>query len=273
MKRHLLIYILALLLATNIGCKDEVLLSTHSSINVSPDSQAETTLKVGNSVLLNNELQITFVGVGLDSRCPVDVICVWEGDAEVKLKLKKGSLEKYVMLHTSLSPRSFVFDGYEINLSEVLPLTKSDQQIKQEQYSIKLKIKYQVNSEKKQIHFIDSSTDWVLKKDLLTVNSASIEKDELLVSVSYGGGCANHFIELYSYTGILKSNPPQMNLVLSHNANNDMCEAYITKNFRFDLNAIKKYLGAQVGGTGTVILNIAGTDGKPIKPSPVAYKY
>lgn len=271
--KKFLIPILFLYLFTNIGCQDEVLLSTSNSIIVIPDSQKDATLKVGDSVLLNNELQISFVRVGPDSRCPVDVICVWEGDAEVRLKLKKGSIEKDVLLHTSLSPRSIVFDGYEIILSEVLPLTKAGNPIKQEQYSIKLIIKNQISSDKKQIHFIDNSTDWVLKKDMLTVNSASIEKDELLLSVSYSGGCANHFIELYSYTGILKSNPPQMNLVLSHNANKEMCEAYITKSFRFNLNALKEYLGKQMGVTGTVILNIAGTDNKPIKQSPVIYKY
>jgi len=265
--------ILFFYLLTNIGCQDDVLLSTSNSINVAPDSQKDATLKVGDSVLLNDEVLIKFTGVGSDSRCPVDVICVWEGNAEVKLKLKKGSLEKDVLLHTSLSPRSIVFDGYEILLKEVLPLTKAGQTIKQEQYSIKLIIKNQINADKKQIHFIDNNTDWVLKKDMLTVNSAIVEKDDLLVSVSYSGGCANHFIEIYSYTGILKSNPPQMNLVISHNSNKDMCEAYITKTFRFDLNAIKEYLGKQMGVKGTVILNITGTDGKPIKQSPVTYKY
>lgn len=273
MKRLILLLLGILTLLTYNGCQDEVLLSDYQAVSVSSNTPASVTLKHGESAFLNDELLITFSGVGADSRCPIDAICVWAGDAEVKLKLKKGGLEKDVVLHTGLSPMSFVIDGYEIILTDVLPLRKVNDNIKPDQYSIQLRFNYNVGSEKKQVYFIDGNTDWVLKKDALAVNSAVIENNELVMSVSYSGGCATHLIDLYAYTGILKSNPPQMNLVLSHNSNKDMCEAYITKTFRFDLNSIKEYLGAQVGGTGTVILNINGTDGKPIKQSPVTYKY
>jgi hypothetical protein len=273
MKRLTLLLFGFLFAAALISCQDEVLLPGYGTIDVTQDSPKDTTLKVGESVLLNNDLLITFTGVGTDSRCPIDAICVWAGDAEVKLKLKKGNLEREVVLHTGLTPTSVLFDGYEIALVNVLPARKSTEQIKPDQYSILLRFRYNINSEKKQVSFIDGNTDWVLKKDVLTINSASIEKDELVMSVSYSGGCRDHIIDLYSYTGIMKSNPPQMNLVLSHNANGDMCEAYITKNIRFDLSKIKEYLGGLVGVTGTVILNINGPDGKPIKQSPVVYKY
>lgn len=273
MKKSLLFLISLIFLSTYTGCQDDVLLPNFSTIDVTQDSPKDATLKVGESVLLNNEMLITFTGIGADSRCPIDAICVWAGDAEVRLKLKKGSLEKEVILHTGLTPTSVLFDGYEISLANVLPARKSNEEIKPGQYSILLRFNYNISAEKKQVYFIDGNTDWVLKKDALAVNSAVIENNELVVSVSYSGGCASHLIELYAYTGILKSNPPQMNLVLSHNANNDMCEAYITKTIRFDLTKIKEYLGGQVGGAGTVILNVNGTDGKPIKQSPLVYKY
>ncbi|MEW6652714.1 MAG: hypothetical protein AB1394_04500 [Bacteroidota bacterium] len=270
MKRHIFLSIgLIVLLAFN-GCHDDVLLPSHSSLDVKNDFPKEATLKAGDAVLLNNEMLVTFTGIVQDSRCPIDVICVWQGDAEIKLKLSKGSFNKEVILHTGLIPNSVLFDGYEITLSRLLPARKSNETIKPSQYSIQLKFKHNIGSDKKQVYFINSNNDWVLKKDALAINSASIEEDELVMSVSYSGGCANHIIDLYSYTGILKSNPPQMNLIISHNANNDMCEAYITKTFRFDLRKIKEYLGGQAG---TVILNIAGTDGKPIKQSPLGYRY
>ncbi|MFA7420874.1 MAG: hypothetical protein WCZ90_14420 [Melioribacteraceae bacterium] len=273
MKRLILFLLSILTLLTYNGCQDEVLLSDYQSVSVSSNTPASVILKHGESAFLNDDLLITFSGVGADSRCPIDAICVWAGDAEVKLKLKKGGLEKEVVLHTGLTPTAIVFDGYEITLKNVLPARKSTETVKPEQYVVELKINYNVNVETKQVYFIDANNDWVLKKDLLAVNSASIENNMLALSVSYGGGCREHIIDLYSYTGIMKSNPPQMSLVLSHNANNDMCEAYITKTIRFDLSKIKEYLGGQVGTTGTVILNITGTDGKPIKQSPVTYKY
>lgn len=53
------------------------------------------TLTPGNSVTVDG-VQITFRAVGQDSRCPPDVQCIWEGDAEVRLRV--GNEE--VTLHT-----------------------------------------------------------------------------------------------------------------------------------------------------------------------------
>ena len=273
MKRFILFSLGLLILLTFSSCQDDTLLPVCHTVSVSSNTPSGVTLKAGDSAFLNDELLITFAGVGADSRCPIDVMCFWAGDAEVKLKLKKGGMEKEAVLHTGLTPTAIVFDGYEIALKNVLPARKSTENIKPEQYSIELRINYNVNAETRQVYFIDGNSDWVVKKDMLAVNSSSLEKDMLALSVSYSGGCRDHIIDLYAYTGILKSNPPQMNLALSHNANGDMCEAYATRTIKFDLSKIKEYLGGQVGYTGTVILNINGTDGKPIKQSPVVYKY
>ncbi|KAF0158764.1 MAG: hypothetical protein FD188_2428 [Ignavibacteria bacterium] len=273
MKRFILFSLGLLILATFSSCQDDTLLPVYHTASVSSNTPSEVTLKVGESVFLNDELLVTFSGIGADSRCPIDLMCFWAGDAEVKLKLTKGSLQKEVVLHTGLTPTAIVFDGYEIALKNVLPARKSKEDIKQNQYVIDLKINYNVNTSLKQVYFIDANSEWMIKKDMLVVDSAVIENNLLALSVSYSGGCRDHIIDLYAYTGILKSNPPQMNLVLSHNANGDMCEAYATRTIKFDLSKIKEYLGGQVGYTGTVILNINGTDGKPIKQSPVSYKY
>ncbi|OGV90578.1 MAG: hypothetical protein A3J88_05960, partial [Melioribacter sp. RIFOXYB12_FULL_38_5] len=273
MKRFIFLSFGLITLITFSSCQDDTLLPVYHTVSVSSNTPSEVTLKVGESVFLNDELLVTFSGIGADSRCQIDLMCFWAGDAEVKLKLTKGSLQKEVVLHTGLTPTAIVFDGYEIALKNVLPARKSTEDIKPEQYLIELRINYNVNAETKQVYFIDGNSDWVVKKDMIAVNSASLEKDMLALSVSYSGGCRDHIIDLYAYTGILKSNPPQMNLVLSHNANGDMCEAYVTRTINFDLSKIKEYLGGQVGYTGTVILNINGTDGKPIKQSPVSYKY
>lgn len=273
MKRFILFSLGLLTLATFNSCQDEALLSVYHSISVSSNTPSEVTLKASDSAFLNNELMITFTGVGADSRCPIDVMCFWAGDAEIKLKLSKDGLQKEVVLHTGLIPTAIVFDGYEIALKNVLPARKSNEDIKQNQYAVDLRINYNVNSPLKQVYFIDANSEWMIKRDMLVVNSALIENNLLSLSVSYGGGCRDHIIDLYAYAGILKSNPPQMNLVLSHNANGDMCEAYVTRTIKFDLSKIKEYLGGLVGVTGTVILNINGPDGKPLKQSPVSYKY
>lgn len=72
--------------------------------------------------------------------------------------------------------------------------------------------------------------------DDFKINKSSINTNILTLNVSYGGGCKKHSFKLYSTQGIYYSNPPQADVYLSHNANGDLCEAYITKNIKFDLS-------------------------------------
>lgn len=47
-------------------------------------------------------LRVRFASVADDSRCPVGVNCIWEGDAEVRLAVRAGGgREAEVTLHTS----------------------------------------------------------------------------------------------------------------------------------------------------------------------------
>lgn len=75
------------------------------------------TLTPGKSVTVDG-LQITFVAVGQDSRCPPDVQCIWEGDAEVRLRV--GTED--VTLHThggTRYPNSATVNGRTITLRDL----------------------------------------------------------------------------------------------------------------------------------------------------------
>lgn len=268
--KKLIIYLLTIFIV--VKCGDESLLIQPGSIKINPTDSVTVSLKQGESSLINDELTINFESVPSDSRCPIDAICVWTGDAEAKLNLTKNKQMIALALHTTLQPKTTIIDDYEIQLVSVSPSRKAQETIYQNQYRIQLKIKWRSKESTKPIYFINSSSEGVLYKDALTVNNVSIDGSFLNFSVSYSGGCKDHFINLYSYSGILKSNPPQLNLVLSHNANSDMCKAYITKNFLFDLNTVKNYL-LQSEITDKVILNIIGTDGNLIKQSPITLKF
>ncbi len=77
-------------------------------------------------------------------------------------------------------------------------------------------------------------------KDDYQLNNVSIEKDTLVLNVSYSGGCKDHTFDLIWKGGnFFETNPLQADLFLIHNANNDNCEAYITKELKFDLTPIK----------------------------------
>ncbi len=53
---------------------------------------AEFSLALGKSAAISgSDYRITFNRVTEDSRCPVDVQCVWAGDAKIELMISRGS--------------------------------------------------------------------------------------------------------------------------------------------------------------------------------------
>ncbi len=69
------------------------------------------------------DLTITFVRIVADSRCPANVQCVWEGNAEVELRIAGKSATAAVMkLNTnSRFAREAAYLGYLVRLVELAP--------------------------------------------------------------------------------------------------------------------------------------------------------
>ena len=63
--------------------------------------------------------------------------------------------------------------------------------------------------------------------DLFGVNEVELVGDELRVSVNYGGGCEQHEFLAYGSTSINEEGAEVSVFFLSHDANNDVCEALI----------------------------------------------
>ena len=70
--------------------------------------------------------------------------------------------------------------------------------------------------------------------------SYELDKDMLKLFVQYSGGCEDHEFLLIGPNGFLESMPVQINVLLSHNANNDLCEAYLSEELMFDLKPLKE---------------------------------
>lgn len=84
-------------------------------------------------------------------------------------------------------------------------------------------------------YFIDD-----VPNDTLAVNYAKIVDDCLEINVSYSGGCEDHDLYLYKVEPWCGTPPlPPTTLQLLHDANNDMCEAYLTHSVFFDLTTIQ----------------------------------
>ncbi len=97
-------------------------------------------------------------------------------------------------------------------------------------------------------------------KDPFTINKATLKGDLLKIKVSYSGGCKEHDFVLIS-SGFMESYPVQVNLILSHNANNDSCEAWLTEELSFDLSPLKQaYQQGYLEDSATIIMHLEGTE-------------
>jgi hypothetical protein len=89
--------------------------------------EEEFTLKIGQQVQVKDaNLKITFTSVPEDSRCPVDVDCVWAGNAKLNVEVKRTK-KKFTSasINTTLNPREIVYKGYRVKLIKLSPERKA----------------------------------------------------------------------------------------------------------------------------------------------------
>jgi hypothetical protein len=85
---------------------------------------------------------------------------------------------------------------------------------------------------------ITSTAGGTVSPDPLTIKDITVSSNSLQIDVEYGGGCKEHRIDLYADGPVLTSEPGQIDLRLSHNANNDQCEALVRQTLQFDLSSL-----------------------------------
>ncbi len=86
-------------------------------------------------------LSLRFDRAVQDSRCPVDVVCVWQGNAEIELGTTLGSGPSVgFRLNTALDPRSFDFGGYRVSLTGVSPEPHAGVAIEPDVYRVSLRV-------------------------------------------------------------------------------------------------------------------------------------
>jgi hypothetical protein len=92
-------------------------------------------LRPGSSAILRDGLKVTFDEVRADSRCPMDALCVWAGDAIITVRLSQSAgRQAERALHTQGSGSEAQYLAYVIKLVALAPYPRSDRQIRPDDY-------------------------------------------------------------------------------------------------------------------------------------------
>ena len=112
----------------------------------------EKGLAVGQSLRYDDGLKLTLVGVRHDSRCPIGVLCISPGDAEIVLLAYVGRQPaRIIRVHTNQDPQVVILSAlppgqigipktYSIRVESLTPFRRIGKEIKQSDYRVVLGI-------------------------------------------------------------------------------------------------------------------------------------
>ena len=91
-------------------------------------------LKIGETADIDSELKMTLLEVE-DSRCPTDVVCVWQGTVSATVQFQKGAQDLGVFsIPMETLEDEQTFDGYYVRLTNVSPYPQSTEPIQATDY-------------------------------------------------------------------------------------------------------------------------------------------
>lgn len=113
---------------------DHSVLSSDSDkfvMKISPDSitlNDTITIAFNDTVGSTTEdIKLSFDSLGTDSRCPVNVVCIWEGNAEVLFSFFNSEFNTKFKLNTHRSFTHYiVLYGFKIELIDLFPYPHTD---------------------------------------------------------------------------------------------------------------------------------------------------
>ena len=112
-------------------------------ISDNDEQRDEVVLGSGTAKQIDAALSIVFAEVKNDSRCAVDVVCVWQGDAtiEIGLWVGMGPTHPFTLSLNGTTPGSVTFAGYEVTFLALSPEPRSDRIIRPEEYRARFRVR------------------------------------------------------------------------------------------------------------------------------------
>ncbi len=133
--KNIILAILFLLLILLLNCSDSI-------TNPNTPFALSDTVKIKYKETVHHEkenISLTFNSLISDSRCPIGVLCVWEGNAKIGFKFSNQNNSVNFSLHTY---RNFTRDttllGYNIKLISVSPYPHVDYSYSANQYQVEV---------------------------------------------------------------------------------------------------------------------------------------
>ena len=109
----------------------------HAQESVSAELGVPFELKLGQQALIDSEdIAVSFADVVGDSRCPSDVVCIWQGQATISVSVKVGGAgprEFMLTIGADESPSS-AFGQYSVKLLGLEPYPQSSVQTEPDDY-------------------------------------------------------------------------------------------------------------------------------------------
>jgi hypothetical protein len=102
----------------------------------------EFSLGIGQTASIEGEkLVIKFKAVLEDSRCPINVVCVWAGNGKVEFEiLDIDGQNKTVILNTEEEPKATTLKGHKLKLISLNPPRIDGVSISSGDYSVTLRV-------------------------------------------------------------------------------------------------------------------------------------
>ena len=98
--------------------------------------QSEFELRAGQVVLIGgSDEALRFAGVSQDSRCPVDVTCVWAGEALLAFELQREGATETIAVPVSPGSGAAALGPLRVRVVELTPAPRSTEPIAQDRYA------------------------------------------------------------------------------------------------------------------------------------------
>ena len=120
-------FFVAVAAAALAGCTGRSAPVEHGGNQPSPDDTpriVDDTLHIAlgaERVADGGRLAIRFLERVSDDRCPANAICIWAGDARVRLAVRSGGSSTESVIGMNLEPKAIIVAGYRITVAELSP--------------------------------------------------------------------------------------------------------------------------------------------------------